>query len=194
LPDLYTTDENYTGKITITNASGACDYFTAKVDRTPDPGSGFSLADRSNIHIGPGGTVDCKYTINPSVIAEGTYEFSLNLTSRRHPEIFQRKTVRYKVVTGTSALHEQKAEAGGIIVFPVPAQDHICFSLPDQKTGFGYIRIFSADGRILISREFHCQSGLLTLDTEELSPYKGQTFIYNIIMGSDSHSGTFVKD
>jgi outer membrane protein assembly factor BamB len=196
LPDFLSTDDNYTGKVGITNISNACDFLAVKAERTADPGSGLVLLERNAVYIAPGNTYDFKYTIKPSLISEGSYAFTLNFTTQRHPEIMQSKTIRFKVITGTSGLHEPIADAAGCEVFPVPAKNYICFSLTNQKPGTVYIRILSSDGRLLMRQEYRCPTNHITLilDTEDLSRCSGNTFVYNVITAGHSYSGTFIKE
>lgn len=196
LNDLLTTDENYSGEVIVTNTSTACDYFSIQVDRTADPGSGLMINNLNGVHIFPGKPFHMKYTIKPSLITEGSYAFTLNINSRRYPEITQSKTIRFKVINGTSGLFEQNGNPAGCKIFPVPVKDYLCFSLKNQKPGILYIRIFSSDGRLLISREFPCTSDNIsfTLNTEELSRCPGNAFLYQVTTPENSYSGTFTKE
>jgi outer membrane protein assembly factor BamB len=194
LPDFLTTDENHSGEVIITNSSTACDYFSVQVDRTVDPGSGLLINNFNNMHIFPGKQFHMKYTIKPSIITEGSYAFTLNITSRRFPEFKQSKTIRFKVMDSPSVLTEQQDDPAGCRVFPIPAKDFLCFSLTDQKPGNITIRLFLPDGRQLISREFQCPSDEVSLmmNIEELSRYQGNTFIYNVLTHENSYSGVFL--
>jgi hypothetical protein len=193
LPDFLTTDENHSGEVIITNTSTACDYFSVQVEKTVDPGSGLLINNFDNMHIFSGKQFHMKYTIKPSIITEGSYTFTLNITSRRYPEFKQSKTIRFKVINVPSGLHEQTSDRSECEVFPVPAKDYISFSLTDQKPGTLYIRIFSPNGRQLISREFPCPSDAVTLmmNIERLSRYQGSTLIYNVLTAENSYSGVF---
>lgn len=196
LPDFYTTDENHSGEVIVTNTSTACDYFSVQVERTADPGSGLLINNLNGLHIFPGKQFHMKYTIKPSLITEGSYAFTLSITSRRYPEFKQSKTIRFKVINGTSSIPEQKGDQADCIIYPVPAKESICFFLTNQKPGMVHIRILSSDGRLLIRREFRCASysESLIIDTDELSMYPGNAFIYQVITAGHSYSGTFAKE
>jgi eukaryotic-like serine/threonine-protein kinase len=196
LNDFLTTDENYSGEVIVTNTSTACDYFSVQVERTADPGSGLLINNFNGIHIFPDKQFHLKYTIKPSLITEGSYAFTLNINSRRYPEIIQSKTIRFKVIAGTSGLPEQKEDAAECSIYPVPVKDYFCVSLTNQNPGMIYIRILSSDGRLIIRKEFRCSSDAITLIlyTEEFSRYPGNAFIYNVISAGHSYSGTFTKE
>jgi hypothetical protein len=196
LADFHTSDENYSGEVIITNTSTACDYFSVQVQRTADPGSGLVINNFNGMHIFPGKQFHMKYTIKPSLITEGSYAFTLNINSRRYPEIIQCKTIRFKVIKGASGLLDQKGGPADCKIYPVPVKDHFYISLTNQKPGMVYLRILSPDGRLIINKEFRCSSDAITLvmDMEGLSGYPGNAFIYNVISAGHTYSGTFTKE